>query len=274
MSHRPDLSWTPLERPAMTGRGWPSQIMPEPHVMCIFPKFSFCPPLLHRLWTCVVALFSFLLWPFLLLPPAQSLDGSQVFFIVCCIWDSGQLCLPHTDAAEPGQRGHCLSRGCAQLLPCPLLWGGSTLAALWHSDPRTKPFKCNSFACFLGWSSLTSQISDLGDGGKTIMQKKLQKFWVLLLFSSAWILITSDCRMLCCQSAVQGCSAVLTRALFTWYCSGYISSNSIFKKYFEWEKFSAYDCMYLWYSWWHRRQIPSPVIAECTAGREKWGTLS
>ncbi|NXF15980.1 LOXH1 protein, partial [Rhodinocichla rosea] len=67
--------------------------------------------------TYVVALFSFLLWPFLLLPPAQSLDGSQVFSTVCCVWDSGQLCLPHADAAEPGQRWHCLSWGCAQLLP-------------------------------------------------------------------------------------------------------------------------------------------------------------
>lgn len=118
------------------------------------------------LWTYVVALF--LLWPFLLLPPAQSPDGSQIFFTVCC-W---QLWLPHADAAEPGQRGHCLSWGCAQLLPCPLLWDRFTLAALWHSDPR---IKCNPFTFVLGWSSLASQISDLGDGGKTIRREKNAK---------------------------------------------------------------------------------------------------
>lgn len=132
----------------------------------------------------------------------------------------------------------------------------------------------NPFTFVLGWSSLTSQISDLGDGVKTIRRKKLQNIWVLLLFSSAWILITCDCRMPCCQIAAQGCGTVLARSLFVWYCSGYISSNSIFKKYFEWEKFSANDCMYIWYSRWHRGQISSPVIEERTAGREKWGTLS
>lgn len=109
---------------------------------------------------------------------------------------------------------------------------------------------------------------------KQLGGKKMQKIWVLLLFSSAWILITSDCRMPFSQIAVQGSGTTLARSLFAWYCSGYISSNSIFKKYFEWEKFSANDCMYIWYSRWHRGQIPSPVIEECTAGREKWGTLS
>lgn len=104
--------------------------------------------------------------------------------------------------------------------------------------------------------------------------KNCKKIRVLVLFSSAWILVTSDCRMPYCQTSVQGGGRVLTRSPFAWYCSDYISSNSIFKKYFEWENFGAYDCMYTWYSWWHRGQIPSPVIAECTAGREKWGTLS
>lgn len=99
------------------------------------------------------------------------MDGCQIFLTVFCTWDSWQLWLPHADAAEPAQRGCCLSWGCAQLLPCPLLWGRSTPAALSHSDPRIKPSKCNPFIFVLGWSSLASQISDLGDGGKTIKRQ-------------------------------------------------------------------------------------------------------
>lgn len=191
--------------------------------------------------------------------------------------------------AAPGTVGSsgCLMQMLQNLVREGIAWAGVVLSFCLVHSCRAGPLLSdtviqesnlpNAILSLLFFGLVQSHFSNFRSGRlwQNNYEEKLQKKnWVLLLFSSTWILITSDCGMPCCQIAVQGCGTVLTRSLFAWYCSGYISSNSIFKKYFEWEKFTAYDCMYIWYSWWHRGQIPSPVIAECTAGREKWGTLS
>lgn len=119
-------------------------------------------------WTlelCYSPIFSPASGPFSCCSHLDHQDESQILFTVCCTWDCWQLCLPRADATGllPGQWGHCLRWGCAQFLSCPPSWGRPTLVALWHSDPRNKPSKSNPFTRVLGWFSLTSQVSDLGD---------------------------------------------------------------------------------------------------------------
>lgn len=79
-------------------------------------------------------------------------DGSQIFLVVCCIWDCWQVCLSRADAAGPlpGQWGHCLRWGHAQLLSCPFLAGQAHSCCALAQWSKKQAFQMQSFHSCLG----------------------------------------------------------------------------------------------------------------------------